>query len=51
MRNPLTRLLRRARLALQEIEPYMALVMMPGGSAMALTAWVYRHWPRVRART
>ena len=38
-------LLRRTRLALQESGPYMAMLMMPGGYLIALTGWIYRHWP------
>jgi hypothetical protein len=38
-------LLRRTQLALQEIGPYMALLMLPGGYAVALAGWFYRHWP------
>jgi len=38
-------LLRRTRLALQEFGPSMALLMMPGGYLIALTGWMYRHWP------
>ncbi len=38
-------LLRRTRLALHESGPSMALLMMPGGYLIALTGWIYRHWP------
>jgi hypothetical protein len=38
-------LLRRTRLAFQEIGPSMALLMMPGGYLIALTGWLFRHWP------
>jgi hypothetical protein len=38
-------LLRRTRLAVQEFGPFMALLMMPGGYLIALTGWIFRHWP------
>lgn len=38
-------LLRRTRLALQEFGPSMVLLTMPGGYFIALTGWLYRHWP------
>jgi hypothetical protein len=38
-------LLRRTRLAVQEFGPSMALLMMPGGYLIALTGWIFRHWP------
>jgi len=38
-------LLRRTQLALQEFGPSMALLMLPGGYLIALTGWIYRHWP------
>lgn len=37
--------LRRGRLALQELGPSMALLMLPGGYLIALMSWIYRHWP------
>jgi hypothetical protein len=43
--NTVTLLLRRTRLALQELGPSMALLMLPGGYLIALTGWLYRHWP------
>jgi hypothetical protein len=39
-------LLQRARLALQEFGPSMALLMLPGGYLVALWAWIHRHWPQ-----
>jgi hypothetical protein len=38
-------LLRRSRLALLEFGPSMAVLMLPGGYLIALTGWIYRHWP------
>lgn len=38
-------MVRRAQLALQELGPSMALLMLPGGYVAALTAWLYRRWP------
>ena len=38
-------LLRRTRLTFQEFGPSMALLMLPGGYVIALTGWLYRHWP------
>jgi hypothetical protein len=38
-------LLRRTRLALLEFGPSMAVLMLPGGYLIALTGWIYRHWP------
>jgi hypothetical protein len=43
--NNLIFLLQRGRLALQEFGPSMALLMLPGGYLIALTGWIYRHWP------
>jgi hypothetical protein len=43
-------MLQQGRLALQEFGPSMALLMLPGGYLIALTAWIYRHWPLVSAR-
>jgi hypothetical protein len=38
-------LLRRSRLALQELGPSMAVLMLPGGYLIALTGLIHRHWP------
>jgi hypothetical protein len=35
---------RRARLKLPELGPYLALLLLPGGSFIALATWAYRHW-------
>jgi hypothetical protein len=43
--NNLRLLTRRARLALQEFGPYMALLMLPGGYLIAFTVWIHSHWP------
>jgi hypothetical protein len=43
--NNLNFLLQRGRLALQEFGPSMALLTLPGGYLVALTGWIYRHWP------
>jgi hypothetical protein len=43
--NRVNFLLRRTRLVLQELGPSMELMMMPGGYLVALTGWIYRHWP------
>jgi hypothetical protein len=43
--NKVNFLLRRTRLALQEFGPSMAVLMLPGGYLIALTGWIYRHWP------
>ena len=29
---------------LPELGPYLALLLLPGGSLIALAAWAYRHW-------
>ncbi|MGD0491987.1 MAG: hypothetical protein ABSC32_10585 [Steroidobacteraceae bacterium] len=42
--NNVTFLLQRARLALQEFGPSMALLMLPGGYLVALTGWIHRRW-------
>jgi hypothetical protein len=47
----LTFLIRRARLALLQVGPYMALLMLPGGYVVALSTWVYRHSPVVNRST
>jgi hypothetical protein len=44
-------LIRRARLVLLEVGPYMALLMLPGGYVVALSTWVYRHSPVVNGST
>jgi hypothetical protein len=46
--NNLNFLLQRGRLALQELGPSMALLALPGGYLVALTGWIYRHWPLSR---
>jgi hypothetical protein len=38
-------LIRRARLLLLQVGPSMALLMLPGGYVVALSAWAYRHSP------
>jgi hypothetical protein len=43
--NRMNFLLRRTRLALQEFGPSMVLLTMPGGYLIALSGWIYRHWP------
>jgi hypothetical protein len=43
--NKVNFLLRRSRLALQELGPSMGLLMLPGGYLIALTGWIHRHWP------
>jgi hypothetical protein len=50
MKNLLV-LTRRARLALQEFGPYMALLMLPGGYLIALSVWVHSYWPAHSVRT
>jgi hypothetical protein len=47
--NNLSFLVQRGRLALQEFGPSMALLMLPGGYLVALTGWIYRHWPLASA--
>ncbi|MGC1524023.1 MAG: hypothetical protein WA803_20965 [Steroidobacteraceae bacterium] len=44
-------LVRRARLALQEFAPHVALLALPGGYLIALTGLVHRHWPPTDLRT
>ena len=44
-------LIQRARLALLEFAPHLALLMLPGGYFIALTGLVHRHWPLTAART
>jgi hypothetical protein len=38
-------LMRRTRLALQELGPSMEMLMLPGGYLIALTGLIHRHWP------
>ncbi len=45
MENLFMLLMRRAHLALQELAPHLALLMLPGGYFIALTGLVRRHWP------
>jgi hypothetical protein len=47
--NKVNFVLRRTRLVLQELGPSMGLLMMPGGYLVALTGWIYRHWPHSSA--
>jgi hypothetical protein len=42
---------RRLILAIQQLWPYLALVMLPGGSFIALATWVYRHRPTAPGRS
>ncbi len=51
MRNLLKFMIRRTRLTLQEIGPYMGLLMLPGGYLIALSGWVQRRWPFHTERT
>jgi hypothetical protein len=51
MESLLTLLVQRARLALQEFAPQMALLTLPGGYLIALTGLVHRHWPVTSSRT
>ncbi|HME40810.1 MAG TPA: hypothetical protein VKG63_17780 [Steroidobacteraceae bacterium] len=51
MASLLTFLMQRARLALLEFAPYLALLTLPGGYFIALTGLVHRRWPRTAART
>jgi len=44
-------LIRRARLALLEFAPHVALLTLPGGYLIALTGLVHRHWPLTSVRT
>jgi hypothetical protein len=44
-------LIRRARLAMQEFGPYLALALLPGGSLIALAVWFYRHRPLATVRS
>jgi len=43
--NTINYLTRRTQLALQEFGPSMAVLTLPGGYVIALTGWIYRHWP------
>jgi hypothetical protein len=38
-------MLQRTRLAFLEFGPSMAMLTLPGGYFIALTGWIYRHWP------
>jgi hypothetical protein len=51
MESLLMLLLRRARLALQELAPHMALLTLPGGYLIALSGLVHRYWPLSSVRT
>jgi hypothetical protein len=44
-------LIRRARLALQEIAPHLVLLTLPGGYLIALSGLVHRYWPITSVRT
>jgi len=44
-------LIRRARLAMKEFAPYLALALLPGGTLIALAVWLYRHRPLALLRT
>ena len=44
-------LIQRARLMLQEFAPHIALLTLPGGSLIALTGLIHRHWPTTTLRT
>jgi hypothetical protein len=44
-------LIRRARLAMNEFGPYLALALLPGGTLIALVVWLYRHRPLAPLRT
>jgi hypothetical protein len=44
-------LIKRARLAMQEFWPYLALALLPGGSLVALAVWLYRHRPLATVRS
>jgi hypothetical protein len=50
MKKNVSFMLRRGRLALQELGPSMALLTLPGGYLVALTGWIYRRWPLSSAR-
>jgi hypothetical protein len=51
MESLLMLLIRRARLALQELAPHMALLTLPGGYIIALTGLVHRYLPLTSVRT
>jgi len=51
MESLLMLLIRRARLALQELAPHMALLTPPGGYLIALSGLVHRYWPLTSVRT
>jgi hypothetical protein len=44
-------LIRRARLAMKEFGPYLALALLPGGTLIGLAVWLYRHRPLALLRT
>jgi hypothetical protein len=57
MKTILPTWMRRGRLALQEVAPYVGLLAMPGGSLIGLAAWLFargslafRGGPRVSQR-
>ena len=43
--NKINSLLQRTQLALQELGPPIAVLMMPGGYLIALAGLIGRHWP------
>jgi hypothetical protein len=51
MESLLLFVIRRARLALQELAPHMALLTLPGGYLIALSGLVHRYWPLTSVRT
>lgn len=40
----------RGRLTLQELGPSLGLLTLPGGYVVAVTGWIYRHWPSLTRR-
>ena len=51
MESLLMFVIRRSRLALQELGPHLALLTLPGGYLIALSGLVHRYWPITSVRT
>jgi hypothetical protein len=47
--NTINSLLRRTQLALHELGPSIAVLMMPGGYLIAIAGLIDRHWPHSSA--
>jgi hypothetical protein len=51
MTNIIKQGFRRLRLTIQVLGPYLALLLLPGGSLVAAATWIYRHRHGDQARS